>query len=185
MAYQQIPKTKKHKRKVTLLNNSPEFIKFRSKNDIKKKERMIRTILFSFLDTLSADKDREHWAPSLTAETPYLKFWNNWIHTIFYIEELVLSFSATYQALTDKTVTPNRKASTKFTSEFTESLFESEYDISFYTDVHKSLFYSSKNKWQDARLLDTIFEIIEPIWYIKAQRRSSKVRKSMTAGYGK
>lgn len=97
----------------------------------------------------------------------------------------MLSFSATYQAFTDKSVTPNRKASSKFTHEFTESLFESEYDISFYSDVHKSLFYSSKNKWHDARLLDTIFEIIEPIWYIKAQRRSSKVRKSMTAGYGK
>jgi hypothetical protein len=146
---------------------------------------MIRTILFSFLDTLSADKDREHWAPSLTADTPYLRFWNNWIHIIFYIEELVLSFSATHQAFTDKSNTPNRKASTRFNNEFTECLFDSEYDISFYTDVHKSLFYSSKNKWQDARLLDTIFEIIEPIWYIKAQRRSSKVRKWMTAGYGK
>jgi hypothetical protein len=97
----------------------------------------------------------------------------------------VLSFSATYQAFTEKSVTPHRRPSTKFASEFTESLFESEFDTSFYSDVHKSLFYSSKNKWQDARLLDTIFEIIEPIWYIKAQRRSSKVKKSMTAGYGK
>jgi hypothetical protein len=50
------------------------------KNEIRKKERMVRTILFSFFDTLSADKERDKYPPSFTSDTNYKTFWYNLVN---------------------------------------------------------------------------------------------------------
>lgn len=47
------------------------------KNEVWKKERMVRTILYSFFDTLSADKERDKWGPTVSSETHYRTFWFN------------------------------------------------------------------------------------------------------------
>jgi len=170
-----------------------KFLKSRSnnyklKNDIRKRERMVRTILFSFLDTISANKEREKYNPSWNTDTPYMKFWRNIIQVTFYVEELVLSFSATCQAFSEEQPTKRpKKHDTSFMREFTMSLLEDTIEKSVFEHAKKGLFYSnSTNIWQDSRLLDTIFDIIEPIWLIKAKRRSTKVRKGVqTTGYGR
>lgn len=77
------------------------------------------------------------------------------------------------------------KSDITFFQEYTQSLLENGYECSFYLELNKQLFLSTNNKWQDSKLIDTIFEIIEPIWYIKAKRRSSKAKRSTTPGYGK
>ena len=154
---------------------------------MKKKERMVRTILFSFLDTLAADKERDKWTPSIQPDAPYVKFWRNWVNIVFYIEELILSFVLTHQQFNDEPTPKVSKQETTYLQEFTSSLLETDYDGSLFAFVEKGLFFSSKNNWQDARLLDTIFDIIEPIWAIKAKRRSSSRFKktSMSAGFSK
>jgi len=75
--------------------------KDRAKNEIKKRERMVRTILFSFLDTISSNKEREKSSPSTSVDSPFMKFWKNIIQVVFYIEELVLSFTSTCSAFSE------------------------------------------------------------------------------------
>lgn len=148
---------------------------------------MIRTLLYSLFDTLSADKEREKIAPTTSGDSHYKTFWNNYINVVFYIEELVLTFNMTNSThLFDPFQTPAKKNAdmTYNIEDFRSSILEISSDLNLYSFVKKGLFYSNKNEWQDARFLDVVFEILEPIWFNKAKRRSTKLRKS-TVGGGK
>ena len=149
------------------------------KGEIKKKERMCRTILFSFFDTLSADKEREKFTPSMNSDTYYIKFWRNIVNTLFYIEELIISYGIACQHDSGTSSPYKSKAvDNTFMEEVASSLLDGDFEGSIVEGFKKGLFYSAKKKWQDSKLLDTLFQILDPIWWIKAKRRTAKSKKS-------
>jgi len=151
------------------------------KHEIRKKERMVRTILFSFFETLSADKERDSFSVSFMTDNNYKIFWFNCINSIFYIEELIMSYSSSYK-LDSGSETPknsNNKVENTFLQEYTHSLLDGNYDGPLYMDLSKGLFFNQNGKWLDSKLLETIFRILEPIWFIKSKRRSSKPKKNV------
>lgn len=147
------------------------------KGEIKKKERMCRTILFSFLDTLSADKEREKQTPSIKLDNYYSRFWKNIVNTLFYIEELIISYKTSCQSDSIDSTPYKAKPDTTFMEEVNTSLLDGDYEGSLVENFKKGLFYSAKRKWQDSKLLDTLFIILDPIWWIKAKRRTAKTKK--------
>jgi hypothetical protein len=66
---------------------------------------MVRTLLFSFLDTLTSEKEREKVLPSLDDLCPHSTYWHNMAHIIFYVEELIFTFGRKV-SLKSKFVTP-------------------------------------------------------------------------------
>ncbi|CAI2372614.1 unnamed protein product [Moneuplotes crassus] len=152
-------------------------------SDIKKRERMVRTILCGFFDTISSSKDRDKWNPSFSHENPFSKFWKNTTQIVFQIEELVLSFEYLRHIFSDDANTPIKTSKNRDgKQDFSFSLPEMKEEQSIYANTKNYLFISSvKNTWHDSQLLNLMFEIIEPIWLIKIKRRSSKVYKSAIA----
>lgn len=112
---------------------------------------MVRTLLFSFLDTLAQDKEREKHNPSLNTGTSYKTFWSNFTFMIFYLEELILTFTTSYNTDLDFGVTPSKKyADMTYIQDFRSSLLEvAQTDGSLYSFVKKGLFFTKKNVWQD------------------------------------
>ena len=162
--------------------------KDRVSNDIKRRERMVRTVICSFLDTISSNKEREKWNPSFGRDNPFMKFWRNITQILFHIEELILSFEYIRLAFSDDSSTPLKTSKRKkmISEEFSSSILERKTDQSIFENTKNYLFLSSvSNTWQDSRLLNMIFEIIEPIWTIKSKRRTSKAHKSSHTMYFK
>ena len=148
------------------------------KGEIKKKERMWRTILFSLFDTLSADKEREKQIPSMKLDGYYSRFWKNIVNTLFYIEELIISYKIACQHDSGNTSPYKTKpADCTFMEEVASSLLDGDFEGSLVESFKKGLFYSAKKKWQDSKLLDTLFIILDPIWWIKAKRRTVNSKK--------
>lgn len=98
------------------------------------------------------------------------------------MEEMVLAFGNVFTNMESGLSSPYREKNLEatFNLDHSTTLMESPYNEQMYSGLKNVLFFSSKKQWHDARLIDTIFDILEPIWFIKAKRRSSKFKKQLS-----
>ena len=153
------------------------------KHSIKKKERMVRTLLYSFLDTLSVDKERQKYPLPSNGSSNNKIFWTNLVSVLFYVEELVLTYSGSDKSHESEISMSLPKSNANFTyiQEIRASLLETNQNASIFSIIKNGLYYTSKNQWQDARLLDKVFRKLEPIWLFKIKRRSNKSKTSFNS----
>lgn len=113
------------------------------RGEIKRKEQMARTLLLSFFNTMSADKERDKYAPSLSSSPMYKIFWFNMVHVIFYIEELIVSYgiSCRHNSEVDS---PGRSkgVDNTFLEEVSHNLLDGDYEGTLFYDIKRGLFFS-------------------------------------------